>query len=400
MDKENSAVSVFTLQATDGHARTGIMHTPHGDVRTPAFIPVATQGSVKALDPADLRSVGAEIVLANTYHLYLRPGVAVVEKLGGLHGFMRWDGPILTDSGGFQGFSLDQLREITEDAIIFKSHIDGTIHEFSPEAAVRYQESLGADIIMPLDICASVDSDKTTVAEAVDRTSRWAIRCRQTHIRPDQLLFGIVQGGLYPDLRERSAAFLTSLGFPGYALGGLSVGESKEEKYQTAGFTAQLLPADRPRYLMGVGSPDDLVECVARGIDMFDCALPTRIARNGALFVREGRLNIDKAPFKTRDAAIEEGCDCYTCMTFSAAYVHHLFRAQELLAYRLATIHNLRFVLRLMEEMRTAITVGRFESYRAEFGERFIPPDEGTQRAQKQKWIEAQKRTRASRDAS
>ena len=390
-------MSMFTLLTTDGDARAGTLRTPHGDVQTPAFIPVATQGSVKALDPADLRSIGAEVVLANTYHLYLRPGVDVVAGLGGLHGFMGWDGPILTDSGGFQGFSLEHLREITEDAIIFKSHIDGTIHKFSPESAIRYQEGLGADIIMPLDVCAPSDSDKPTMEEAVDRTSRWAVRCRQAHSRPDQILFGIVQGGLLPDLRERSAGFLMSLGFPGYAVGGLSVGESKVEMYQVAGFTARLLPADAPRYLMGVGSPEDLVECVARGVDMFDCALPTRIARNGALFVREGRANVDTAAFKTREAPIEDGCDCYTCRTFSAAYLHHLFRSKELLAYRLATIHNLRFVLRLMEEMRAAIAEGRFESYRVEFNERFTPPNEDTRRVQKQKWLEALRSPRTPR---
>ena len=383
-------MSIFKVQATEGHARAGMLNTGHGDVQTPAFMSVATQGSVKALDPADLCSIGATVVLANTYHLYLRPGVEVVESLGGLHGFMGWNGPILTDSGGFQGFSLEHLREITEEAILFKSHIDGSTHRFSPEAAVRYQEHLGADIIMPLDICVASDSEKPAVELAVDRTGRWAARCREAHTRTDQLLFGIVQGGLFPDLRQRSAEFMIALDFPGHAVGGLSVGESKEEMYEVAGFTAQLLPAGAPRYLMGVGSPEDLVECVARGIDMFDCVLPTRIARNGALLVREGRINIDHAPFKARDAPIEEGCDCYTCRTFSAAYVHHMFKAKELLAYRLATIHNLRFVLRLMEQMRSAIVDRRFEAFRAEFHERFVPSDGETRRTQKQKWLAAQ----------
>lgn len=391
-------MSFFTLNTIDGLARSGTLRTPHGDVPTPAFMPVATQGSVKALDPSDLKAIGARIVLANTYHLYLRPGVEVVESLGGLHGFMAWDGPVLTDSGGFQGFSLEHLREITEEAIIFKSHIDGSMHRFSPEAATRYQEGLGADIIMPLDMCIPADSDRPKVEEAVERTSRWAERCREAHTRPDQFMFGIVQGGLFPDLRQRSAEFLTSLGFPGYAVGGLSVGESKEEMYEATEFTTQLLPAAAPRYLMGVGSPEDLVECVARGIDMFDCVLPTRIARNGALFVSEGRVNIDTAPFKTRDAPIEIDCDCYTCRTFSAAYVHHLFKAKELLAYRLATIHNLRFVLRMMEEMRSAITEGRFEAYRRDFQSRFVPPDEKTRRVQKQKWLVAQGRPQTSRE--
>ena len=377
----------FTLNKTDGDARAGVLQTPHGEVPTPAFMPVATQGSVKALDSADLQNIGATIVLANTYHLYLRPGVDIVNDLAGLHGFMQWHGATLTDSGGFQGFSLEHLRKITEDAIIFKSHIDGSEHTFSPEAAIRHQQMIGADIIMPLDICAPADSDRETVSAAVDKTNRWLLRCVDAHTRPDQRLFGIVQGGLFPDLRRKSAQFITGVGFPGYSIGGLSVGESKQAMYDTVEYTAPLLPEDAPRYLMGVGSPEDLVECVARGIDMFDCVLPTRVARNGALFVREGRLNITAARYKRKYAPIEEGCDCYTCRTFSAAYVHHLFRAKELLAYRLATIHNLRFILRLMEEMRAAITSGEFAEYRSEFHSRFTPPDERVRRAQKQKWL-------------
>ena len=384
--------SSFGVHATDGGARSGVLRTPHGDFQTPAFLPVATLGAVKALDPQDLMSMKAGVVLANAYHLYLRPGIDVVERLGGLHGFMGWRGPILTDSGGFQGFSLKHLREITEDAIVFRSHIDGSTHSFTPEASVQYQEALGADIIMPLDVCVASDGDKAAVEEALERTSRWAVRCREAHTRNDQMLFGIVQGGLFPDLRERSADFMTSVGFPGYAIGGLSVGESKEEMYEIASITAQMLPAESPRYLMGVGSPEDLVQCVASGVDMFDCALPTRIARNGALFVRKGRVNIDKAPFKNQEAPIEEGCDCYTCCTFSAAYVHHLFRSKELLAYRLATVHNLRFLLRLMEEMRAAIEQGRFGEYREEFIAGFAPTDEETRRVQKRKWEAAQRR--------
>ena len=377
----------FTLSDTDGDARAGVLHTPHGDVPTPAFMPVATQGSVKALDSADLLNIGADIVLANTYHLYLRPGVDIVEDLGGLHGFMQWDGATLTDSGGFQGFSLEHLRKITEDAIIFKSHIDGSEHTFSPEAAIRHQQRIGADIIMPLDICAPADSDYETVDAAVDKTNRWLLRCVQSHTRADQRLFGIVQGGLFPELRRKSAEFITGVGFPGYSIGGLSVGESKQAMYDTAELTTPMLPVDAPRYLMGVGSPEDLVECVARGIDMFDCVLPTRVARNGALFVREGRLNITAGRFKRKYTPIEDGCDCYTCRAYSAAYVHHLFRAKELLAYRLATMHNLRFILRLMEEMRGAIAAGRFADYRREFHSHFTPPDERVRRAQKQKWL-------------
>ena len=385
-------MSIFTLESTDGAARAGTLHTSHGDVPTPAFLPVATQGSVKALDPADLTAVGATMLLANTYHLYLRPGVDVIRELGGLHRFMSWGGPILTDSGGFQVFSLGHLREITEGAIIFKSHIDGTLHAFSPEDAISHQEALGSDVIMPLDICVPSRNDTSAVEVAMERTARWALRSLEAHSREDQALFGIVQGGLVHDLRESSAAQITSMGFPGYAIGGLSVGESKAEMYEMAGFTAQLLPPHAPKYLMGVGSPEDLVECVARGIDLFDCVLPTRIARNGALLVREGRANIDTAPFKTKEGPIEEGCDCYTCRAFSAAYVHHLFRAKELLGYRLATIHNIRHVSRLMEEMRLAICEGRFEAYRARFLDRFVAPDEGTRRDQRRKWLEAQRR--------
>ena len=387
---------MFTLDSTDGDARAGTLHTAHGDVPTPAFMSVATQGSVKAVDPADLRAVGATIVLANTYHLYLRPGIDVIERLGGLHRFMSWEKPLLTDSGGFQGFSLEHLRQITEDAIVFKSHLDGSRHTLTPEAAIRYQEGLGADIIMPLDVCVPSTTDHSAVEEAVQKTARWAERSLEARSRSDQALFGIVQGGLLTDLRERSAEQITSLGFAGYAIGGLSVGESKSEMYDVTAHTARLLPAGAPRYLMGVGSPEDLVESVARGVDMFDCVLPTRIARNGALLTGEGRVNVDTAPFKTRDGPIEDGCDCHTCANHSVAYLHHLFRAKELLAYRLATIHNLRFVLRLMEEMRAAITEHRFEAYRAAFLERFVPPDEGTRREQKRKWLEAQARTRAT----
>ncbi len=390
-------MSFFTLTASDGDARAAVLHTPNGDVSTPAFMPVATQGSVKALAPADLRGIGATIVLANTYHLYLRPGVDIVEDLGGLHGFMQWDGATLTDSGGFQGFSLERLRRITEDAIIFKSHIDGSEHTFTPEAAVEHQQRIGADIIMPLDICAPGDSDYEAVDAAVEKTNRWLLRCVEAHTNESQRLFGIVQGGLFPELRRKSAEFITGIGFPGYSIGGLSVGEAKRAMLDTVQFTTPMLPVDAPRYLMGVGSPEDLVECVARGIDMFDCVLPTRIARNGALFVREGRLNIVAGRFKRRYAPIEEGCDCYTCRTFSAAYVHHLFRAKELLAYRLATIHNLRFILRLMEEMRAVIIAGEFADYRREFHSRFTPPDEQVRRAQKQKWLASFGRAVASR---
>ena len=382
---------LLSLDATDGQARAGTLHTGHGDVPTPAFMPVATQGSVKAVDPSDLRGVGSTILLSNAYHLYLRPGVEVVAGLGGLHGFMSWSGPILTDSGGYQGFSLEGLREITEDAIVFKSHIDGVVHTFTPEMAIECQEALGADVIMPLDVCVPSGDDRAAVETAVERTELWAVRALRAHKREDQALFGIVQGGLMQDLRERSVAGVTSLGFPGYAIGGLSVGESKAELYETTQSTASLLPADSPRYLMGVGSPEDLVQCVARGIDMFDCVLPTRVARSGSLYVREGRVNVGSARFRTMDAPIDEGCDCSTCATFSAGYLHHLFRAKELLGYRLATIHNLRFVHRLMEEMRVAIVDGSFASYREAFLGRFVPTDEGVRSQQREKWLESRR---------
>ncbi len=355
-------------------------------------MPVATQGSVKAVDPADLDSVGANIVLSNTYHLCLRPGVDLIENLGGLHAFMRWDRPILTDSGGFQGFSLEHLRKIDDDGILFKSHIDGSPHKFTPESTIHAQEQVGADIIMPLDMCVAADASRETVEQALNRTTRWETRCREAHTRDDQLLFGIVQGGMFEDLRERSVDEIVSLDFPGYAIGGLSVGESKSQMYGMTELTAALLPAESPRYLMGVGSPEDLVESVARGIDMFDCVLPTRIARNGALFSRDGRINIYSAPHRARDESLEPGCDCYTCRTFSAAYLHHLFKAKELLAYRLATLHNLRFVLRMMEEMREAIIAENFEKYREEFHLRFTPPDQKARHEQKLKWLASQGR--------
>ena len=393
-----SEMSIFILHTVDGRARLGTLRTARGEVHTPAFMPVATQGSVKGIDSDDLRALGAQIVLGNTYHLYLRPGVEIIHRHGGLASFMAWDGPTLTDSGGFQGFSLEHLRRITEDGIEFRSHIDGSSHLFSPELVIRHQEAIGADIIMPIDVCAPGGSDYASAADAVAMTTRWAERCRAAHTHADQHLFGIVQGGTFPDLREESAKQIVGMDFPGYAVGGLSVGESKQDMLDTAALAADLLPVDRPRYLMGVGSPEDLVECVARGIDMFDCVLPTRIARNGALFVRDGRVNIDGARFKGREAPIEDDCDCYTCKTFTSGYVNHLFRAKELLAYRLATIHNLRFALRLMEQMRAAIRGGAFEDFRRAFHDRFVPPDEQTRREQKRKWLAAQ-RQRPKTDA-
>ena len=377
----------FHLAATDSSARAGLLTTPHGQVRTPAFMPVGTQAAVKALAPEDLRAVGAEIVLANSYHLYLRPGVEVVERLGGLHRFMAWEGPLLTDSGGFQIFSLGHLRRLTDEGVLFRSHIDGSEHFLTPELAVQYQEALGADIIMALDHCPAYGESRQEVETAMERTHRWAERCLKAQRRGDQALFGIVQGGWFPDLRQRSAAFVGALDLPGYAIGGVSVGEPKALAYQAVEDCLPLLPAGKPRYLMGVGSPEDLLQCIARGIDLFDCALPTRAARNGGLFTRQGRVNIKGARFQAQAGPFEAGCDCYACRTFSAAYLHHLFRAEELLYHRLTTIHNLRFILRLLEEARDAILRGSFAAFAREFLESYRPTNEETRLEQKEKWL-------------
>ncbi len=358
----------FTLLQTDadGRARVGRLRTPHGEIQTPAFAPVGTQATVKALDPRDLRELGAELVLANTYHLHLRPGADVVAQLGGLHRFMGWDGPILTDSGGFQVFSLAQNRQVSDEGAVFSSHIDGSRHLFTPEMVVGLQEQLGADIIMCLDECPE-PHDRAYNAEALVRTHAWAVRCQAAHRRPDQALFGIVQGGIFADLRQESAEFLVGLDFPGYAIGGLSVGETKAQMYAMLDVVTPLLPAGKPRYLMGVGAPEDLLEGVARGVDLFDCVLPTRLARNAALFTRQGRINLRNASFARDPAPVEEGCGCYTCRQFSRAYLRHLFKAGEMLAARLATIHNVYFLLQLARDMRAAIAAGRFGAFKEAF---------------------------------
>lgn len=358
----------FTRLQTDrgSAARLGRIDTGHGMVHTPAFAPVGTQATVKAIDPRDLDELGAELILANTYHLYLRPGADLVADMGGLHGFMGWDGPILTDSGGFQVFSLAKYRKLSDDGVIFRSHVDGSQHLFTPEKVVRIQEKLGADVIMCLDECAD-PSDWDYNKEALTRTHHWAQRCQVAQRRTDQALFGIVQGGVFPDLRQQSAEYLTTLDFPGYAIGGLSVGETKQQMYHMLDITVPALPEDRPRYLMGVGAPEDLLEGVARGIDLFDCVLPTRLARNAALFARTGRINIRNAQHKGDASPIEAGCRCFTCQRFSRAYIHHLFRVGELLGYRLATIHNVHFLLDLMRDIRAAVAVDRFQDFRDEF---------------------------------
>ena len=377
----------FVLNATDGGARAGVIESPHGAVDTPAFMPVATQGSVKGVTPQELQELGAGIVLGNTYHLYLRPGIEVIEEMGGLHEFMGWKGPILTDSGGFQAFSLRAMAKLSDDAVVFRSHLDGSLHRLTPESAVAYQERLGVDVMMCLDQCVAADGSEEAVREAMERTHRWAARCRDAWKSSRQALFGIVQGGVSEEMRRESAEFITGLDFPGYAVGGLAVGETKAEMYEMVSFTGELLPVDRPRYLMGVGSPEDLVEGVSRGMDMFDCALPTRVARNGALLTPEGRINVVAARYSRVKGPVQEGCDCLACVGFSMGYISHLFRAKELLGLRLASIHNLRFVQRLMEEMRCRIVSGDFDDFAEDFLERYRPTDEAARMAQKRLWM-------------
>jgi queuine tRNA-ribosyltransferase len=362
----------FTVTQNDSatHARLGRLRTSHGDVSTPAFMPVATQGTVKATSPRELREIGAEIILANAYHLYLRPGAELVENLGGLHGFMGWDGPILTDSGGYQVFSLKDLCKVGEDGVRFRSHLDGSAHFLTPELVVRTQERLGVDIAMVLDECVPGPASYGDAERAVARTTRWAERAITAKARADQALFGIVQGGVYPDLREHSAQELVALNFPGYAVGGLSVGEDPHVTLQLAAHTIQFLPREKPRYLMGVGTPEQLVRYVALGFDMFDCVLPTRNARNGALFTWSGKLNIRRAEYATDTRPIDDECQCYTCRNFSRAYLRHLAVAGEILSARLNTLHNLHFYQSLMRAMRQALAADRF----GEFARPFLEP--------------------------
>ncbi|MHB8090418.1 MAG: tRNA guanosine(34) transglycosylase Tgt [Syntrophales bacterium] len=348
-------------------ARLGNIATPHGEIRTPAFMPVGTQGTVKGLLPEQVHSLGADIILGNTYHLYLRPGHELIATLGGLHKFMNWQGPILTDSGGFQVYSLGALRKTNDDGAVFQSHIDGSKHFLSPEKAVEIQEALGSDIMMCLDECIAYPADRKKAEEALRRTAQWAKRCREAKKNPEQALFGIVQGGFYPDLRRQAVDDMRNIGFDGYAIGGLSVGEPKELMLEILAATAPLLPPDAPRYLMGVGTPEDIVEGVFQGIDMFDCVMPTRSARNGLLFTNEGKVVIRNARYREDSSPIESGCDCYTCQNYSRAYLRHLYVAGEILAMVLNTIHNLRYYLRLMENIRAAIKDGRFVEFRRAF---------------------------------
>ena len=349
--------------------RLGEIETPHGKFRTPVFMPVGTQGSVKAVSPDELRQTGAEIILSNTYHLYLRPGHKLIERLGGLHRFMGWDGPILTDSGGFQVYSLAKLRNISEEGVVFQSHLDGSRHFLGPEQAMDIQQALGSDIVMCFDECVSYPAEYEYVERSVRITSGWAERCREHLNSPAQALFGIVQGGTYRDLREKSAQYLVGLGFDGYALGGLAVGEDRDTRLRVIRETVQMLPENKPVYLMGVGAPEDLVESVGLGVDMFDCVMPTRNARNGTLFTTRGRMTIKNARYTDDERPVDEGCDCYTCTHFSRAYLRHLFLARELLAYRLNTIHNLRYYTRLILDLRDAIEDESLDAFKKTFYE-------------------------------
>ena len=359
----------FTVLEKDEttRARNGRLQTRHGTIRTPVFMPVGTLGTVKTLSPDELKDLGVEIILSNAYHLYLRPGHKLIAELGGLHRFISWDRPILTDSGGYQVFSLGELCKVTDEGATFQSHLDGSLHFFSPESAIAVQEDLGADIIMAFDECLPYPSTREATRAALDRTTRWARRCKESHQRSGQILFGIIQGGFYPELRREAAERLIDFGFEGYALGGLSVGETQPMMLEVVERVVPMLPEDRPRYLMGVGLPEDLLECVIRGIDLFDCVMPTRHARTGWLFTSFGRVVIKNAQYARDESPIDPACECYTCRRFSRAYLRHLFMAQETLALRLNTIHNLHYYLRLMEQIRQAIREGRLLKYREEF---------------------------------
>lgn len=361
----------FEIIAQDGNARAGILHTPHGPIETPVFAPVGTQATVKAVPPRDLVEVGASLVLSNTYHLHLRPGSELVKEFGGLHQFMRWDGPILTDSGGFQVFSLSDINKIDDDGVTFQSHHDGSRHRFTPEVSMQIQQNLGADIIMAFDECPK-PTERDVVERAVKRTSQWAARCREAH--PDdskQALFGIQQGGIFEDLRQESTDFLTQLDFPGYAVGGLAVGESKTDMYNTLDFAVPMLPNAKPRYLMGVGAPEDLAEAVLRGVDIFDCVLPTRIARHGTVFTYNGRVNMRNAVHEHDQNPLDPEVASYA-QQFTRGYIRHLVKANELLGHYLLSVHNIAFLIQHMKSMRQAIIDGQLEAYTTSFLNRYL----------------------------
>jgi len=357
-------------QDASSRARLGSLKTVHGEIETPIFMPVGTNATVKAMTPADLMAVNAQIILANTYHLYLRPGHRLVEKMGGLHRFMNWERPILTDSGGFQVFSLGELRKIDENGVKFQSHLDGSYHILTPELAIQIQEALGADIIMCFDECPPATADYEYVRRSLELTTRWARRCKDAHNREGQQLFGIIQGGMHHDLRARSLNEICSIGFDGYALGGLSVGEEKEQMYGVMECCAPLMPQDAPRYIMGIGAPEDLIEAVWHGFDMFDCVMPTRNARNGMLFSSQGRINIKAKIYEEDEGPLDPECGCYVCRNYSRAYLRHLYRAGEILSSNLNTYHNLYYYLDLMQRVRKAIRDNSYTMFRKSFYEK------------------------------
>ena len=353
-------------------ARRGVVHTPHGDIQTPVFMPVGTQATVKSMTPEELKDIGAQIILSNTYHLYLRPGEKLVKEAGGLHKFMNWDKPILTDCGGFQVFSLSDLRTITEDGVEFKSHLDGSKHFFSPEKVMQIEEDLGADIIMSFDECCPYPSTYEYTKNSMERTTRWAIRCKEAHKNTEtQGLFGIIQGGFYKDLRKQSAEDLIKLDFPGYAIGGISVGEPKEEYIDILKYTAPLMPENKPRYLMGVGSPDYLIEAAMAGVDMCDCVLPTRIARNGTAMTWNGKVVVRNGVYSRDFSPLDPECDCYTCKNYTRAYIRHLINTNEILGTRLLSTHNLYFLTKLMERVRKEIENDNLLNFKNEFYKKY-----------------------------
>ena len=360
---------MFKVLAKDGNAKRGELTTVHGKIQTPVFMNVGTAAAIKgAVATEDLQQIKTQVELSNTYHLHVRPGDHIIKKLGGLHKFMNWDKPILTDSGGFQVFSLGPLRKITEEGVTFKSHLDGSRHFISPEKAMEIQNALGSDIMMAFDECAPYPADREYVKKSLERTTRWLQRCKDAHKNTEnQALFGIIQGGMYKDLREQSAKEITAIDLPGYAIGGLSVGEPKPLMYEVLEYTTPLMPVDKPRYLMGVGSPDDLIEGVIRGVDMFDCVLPTRIARNGTAMTSQGKVVVRNAAYAKDFTPLDPECDCYCCQNYTKAYIRHLVKANEILAARLITTHNLRFLLKLMEQVRQAIREDRLLDFREEF---------------------------------
>jgi queuine tRNA-ribosyltransferase len=385
----------FTIDAEcrETWARAGTIQTPHGTIQTPIFMPVGTQATVKSVSAEELREAGVAIILANTYHLMLRPGSQLIAEFGGLHRFMHWDGPILTDSGGFQVFSLGHLGRLSEDGVAFKSHLDGSLHLLTPENVMEIEAQLGADIILPLDICAPYPCTPEAAKEAMEVTHRWAERAliaRESY-HSEQTLFGIVQGAFEAELRQQSARFIGSLPFPGLAIGGLSVGEPKAEMWDLLQYVTPEFPKGKPRHLLGVGSPEDFVIGVGLGMDMFDCALPTRVARHGGLFTRYGRINIKSARYRSEHAPIEEGCDCYTCRNYSAAYIHHLARSGEQLYYRLGSIHNIRYMVRLSSQMRAAIIAGTYTAFRNNFLTQYTPTSEQVREKQREKWKASQR---------